>query len=73
MTIGLAQADAQGQDERLLALTRQAEFGERVENVQVLIQNGADVIAATARDDTHSTPLHLASFKGFGDTVKVLI
>jgi len=27
----------------------------------------------TARDETRSTPLHLASFKGIGDVVKLLV
>jgi len=35
-----------------------------------LIRHGADV---TARDETYSTPLHLASSKRSGDTVKLLI
>lgn len=38
--------------------------------MQLLIQHGADV---TARDDTHSTPLHLAASKGCAETVDVLI
>ena len=38
--------------------------------MQLLIRNGADV---TARDDTHSTPLHLASAKGCSETVDLLI
>ena len=37
--------------------------------MQLLIRNGADV---TARDDTHSTPLHLASAKGCSETVDLL-
>jgi ankyrin repeat protein len=36
----------------------------------ILIRHGADV---TALDDTHSTPLHLASSKGSADTVGLLI
>jgi ankyrin repeat protein len=36
----------------------------------VLIRHGADV---TARDDSHSTPLHLASSKGSAETVGLLI
>jgi ankyrin repeat protein len=38
--------------------------------VQLLIRHGADV---TARDDTHSTPLHLASSKGHAAPVDLLI
>ena len=38
--------------------------------MQLLIQHGADV---TARDEAHSTPLHLASSKGSSETVKLLI
>ena len=38
--------------------------------MQLLIQHGADV---TALDDTHSTPLHLASSKGSAETVELLI
>lgn len=58
MTIGIAQTNAQGQYERLLALARQAESGERAEIVQVSIRNKADVTAAT---ETHPAPLHLIS------------
>ncbi|KAN0136167.1 Ankyrin repeat-containing domain protein [Lactarius tabidus] len=36
----------------------------------ILIRHGADV---TARDDSHSTPLHLASSKWSADTVGLLI
>ena len=35
-----------------------------------LLRNGADV---TARDDTYSTPLHLASAKSCAETVDLLI
>ena len=38
--------------------------------MQILIRNGADV---TARDDTQSTPLHLASARGCPETVDLLI
>ena len=38
--------------------------------VRVLLEHGADV---SARDDTHSTPLHLASFKGNSEAIKLLI
>ena len=40
------------------------------DTVQLLIRHGADV---TARDDTHSTPLHLASSKWGVETVELLI
>ena len=38
--------------------------------MQLLIKHGADV---TARNDTHSTPLHLASSKGSAESVDLLI
>ena len=38
--------------------------------VEVLLEHGADL---TARDDTHSTPLHLASSKGSPEIVRLLI
>ena len=38
--------------------------------VRQLIRHGADV---AARDDTHSTPLHLASSKRSAETVDILI
>lgn len=40
------------------------------EIVRLLIDYGADV---TARDTTHSTPLHLASFSGIPEIVQILI
>jgi ankyrin repeat protein len=43
---------------------------DKADTVQLLIQHGADV---TARDDTHSTPLHLASSMGNAETVGLLI
>ena len=42
----------------------------RVENVRLLIKNGADV---KAQDETHSTPLHMASSSGFPRLVALLI
>lgn len=42
----------------------------KADTVQLLIRNGADV---TAREDTYSTPLHLASAKGCAETVDLLI
>src|SRR6201996_5865555 len=38
--------------------------------IRLLLEHGADV---SARDDTHSTPLHLASSNGNNDAVKLLI
>ena len=43
---------------------------DKADTMQLLIRNGADV---TARDDTHSTPLHLASSKRSAETVDILI
>ena len=40
------------------------------ETVRILVKHGADV---TARDGTHSTPLHLASSRGSHDIVRLLI
>ena len=42
----------------------------KADTVRLLIDNGGDV---AARDETHSTSLHLASFSGSADTVQVLI
>jgi len=47
-----------------------ARFDDKADTVQLLIDYGADV---TAQDDTHSTPLHLASSKGSVETVEILI
>src|SRR5580693_5363429 len=41
-----------------------------MEAVQIFLEHGADV---TARDDSHSTPLHLASSKGNGKVARLLI
>lgn len=46
------------------------EMSTDAKNVQVLLAHGADV---TARDDTHSTPLHLASSRGTPEIVQLLI
>ena len=50
--------------------TSDEKAGEKADIVQLLIQHGADV---TAQDNTHSTPLHLASSKGSGKTVELLL
>jgi ankyrin repeat protein len=42
----------------------------KADTVRLLIMHGADV---TARNKTHSTPLHLASFNGSAETVRLLI
>jgi ankyrin repeat protein len=39
-------------------------------NARVLLEHGADV---SARDDSHSTPLHLVSYMGNGKAVGLLI
>jgi ankyrin repeat protein len=43
---------------------------DKADTVQLLIRNGADV---AARDNTHSTPLHLASSKRSAEAVDILI
>ncbi|KAH9035978.1 ankyrin repeat-containing domain protein [Lactarius hengduanensis] len=48
----------------------QAKSDDKADTVQLLILHGADVIS---RDDTHSTPLHLASSKGSVESVELLI
>jgi ankyrin repeat protein len=50
----------------------EGEIDAKVETraVRVLLEHGADV---AARDNAHSTPLHVASSKGNGETVKLLI
>ena len=70
VTLGLARADANGQDERLLAQFRRGESDEKAEIVRVLIRHGADV---TARDQTHSTPLHQAVWAGHESLVRLLV
>ena len=62
-------ADVSGQGEFTRKRYKAASY-EKAETVQLLIQHGADV---TARDDTHSTPLHLASSKMCTETVDLLI
>ena len=44
--------------------------GEKVEIVQLLVEQGADV---TAKDRSFSTPLHLASSFGTPEVVRLLI
>ena len=43
---------------------------EKVETVRLLIEHGMDV---SAKDESHSTPLHLASSWGALDILKLLI
>jgi ankyrin repeat protein len=62
--------EGQPEDEKLLTLESKATSDESAAIAQVLIRHGADV---TARDETRSTPLHLALSKGNGDTVKLLV
>jgi ankyrin repeat protein len=45
-------------------------FHAKADTVRILIDHGADVIA---RDEIHSTPLHLASSKGSAEAVQPLI
>lgn len=45
-------------------------FDTKVETVQVLLEHDADV---TARDDTHSTPLHLAASEGSLEITQLLV
>jgi ankyrin repeat protein len=40
------------------------------ETIEVLLEHGADV---TARNDTHSTPLHLAASMGSHEVMRLLI
>jgi ankyrin repeat protein len=49
---------------------RPLKSNNKADTVQVLIQQRADV---TARDDTHSTPLHMASSKWSAEAVNLLI
>ena len=50
--------DSNGQFDRNFMLDYRYEHSEKVENVRLLIKNGADV---KAQDENHSTPLHMAS------------
>ena len=70
MTVDPARTDVNGQDEGLDPEFRQSRTDAKLDTVRLLIKNGADV---TARDGTHSTPLHLASSKGSAETVNTLI
>src|SRR6266702_8460125 len=70
LTLGLAWADANGQNKALATQFHWAELNKKAEIVQLLTRHSADV---TVRDKTHSTLLHLASSKWSGDTVKLLI
>jgi ankyrin repeat protein len=51
-------------------LPYQAKFKFQADTVRLLIGNGADI---AAKDETHSTPLHLAAFWGSAETVRLLI
>ena len=62
-------ADDSGQD-GLTVERHWSASGAKADTVQLLIKHGADV---TARNDTHSTPLHLASSKGSAESVDLLI
>ena len=62
--------DSDGQYDRDFMQNYYDEQSERVENVRLLIKNGADV---KARDETHLTPLHMASSSGFPGLVGLLI
>jgi ankyrin repeat protein len=62
--------DSNGQYDRDFTRDYHNEHSEKVENVRLLIKNGADV---NAQDETHSTPLHMASSSGFPRLVELLI
>src|SRR6266702_2411290 len=57
LTLGLAWADANGQDKALAMQFHWAELNKKAKIVQLLIWHGADVNAQNVR---HSMPLHLA-------------
>jgi ankyrin repeat protein len=63
-------ANVNGQDEGLDEKLRWKYINDKTDTVQLLLQHGADF---TTQDDTHSTPLHLASSKGSVETVDLLI
>src|SRR6266702_5820293 len=60
LTLGPAWADANGQDKALATQFRWAELNKKAKIVQLLTWHSEDM---TARDKTHSTPLHLVSSK----------
>ncbi|KAH9011723.1 ankyrin repeat-containing domain protein, partial [Lactarius deliciosus] len=71
----LIQADVNGQDDSTHPAYHLPFYYERkshvtADTVRLLIDHGADV---TARDETHSMPLHLASSWGRAETVRLLI
>ena len=67
-SFGPARANANGQDERTRA---SHQLVEGADVARILIQHGADV---TARDETHSTALHLAASLAFtGNVVRLLL
>ena len=51
-------------------LDTKAKSHAKADTVRLLIDHGADV---TAQNETHSTPLHLASSFGSAETVRLLI
>ena len=61
--------DVHGQDPSVIWPYRLNHIA-KADTVRLLIKHGADV---TARNKTHSTPLHLASFNGSSETVRLLI
>jgi ankyrin repeat protein len=66
-----ARTDANGQDMEFHAQFTQVVEKSNAEVVRILIQHGADV---TARDETHSTPLHLAASSAFtGSILRLLL
>ncbi|KAH9014388.1 ankyrin repeat-containing domain protein [Lactarius pseudohatsudake] len=66
---GLINKKKQQRHEALLQVD-QVKFINKADTVRLLIRHGADVMA---RDDTHSTPLHLASSKWSVETIEQLI
>jgi ankyrin repeat protein len=68
-TLDPAQIHVNGQDDDQSEQTSHSLFF-KIQTVQLLIRHGADV---DARDDNHSTPLHLASSKECAITVDLLI
>ena len=62
--------DIEGQDDMSSLDVISGQSVTKVETVRMLIEHGADV---TMQDRAHSTPLHLASYKGSTETVRLLL
>ena len=71
MTLAATHTDAKEQKVRYSsAYDDESDAEVEMSAIRLLLEHGADV---TTRDNTHSTPLHVASSKGNGEAVRLLI